>query len=106
VSLAEDVRAEIRLALRVTGTSQAELARTLGLSTKHVSQVLTGKAALSLDLAEAMLGALGLQMTVRARALMGGRGGRPGGRGMLRTSPGTPLGGIATPAEPPHQPER
>jgi len=71
MSLAEDVRAEIRTALADTHTSQAELSRTLGLSTKHVSQVLTGRAALSLELAEAMLAALGRQMTVRAREIKG-----------------------------------
>jgi transcriptional regulator with XRE-family HTH domain len=71
VSLAEDVRAEIRTALHDTRTSQAELSRRLGLSTKHVSRVLTGRAALSLELAEAMLAALGRQMTVRAREIKG-----------------------------------
>jgi transcriptional regulator with XRE-family HTH domain len=69
MSLAEDVRAEIRLALRVTGTSQVELSRRLGLSTKHVSQVLTGRAALSLELAEAMLAAVGRQMAVRTHEI-------------------------------------
>ena len=67
MSLAEDVRAEIRTALHDTHTSQAELSRRLGMSTKHVSQVLTGRAALSLDLAEAMLAAVGRQMTVRTK---------------------------------------
>ena len=66
MTFAENVRAEIRTALHDTRTSQAELSRTLGMSTKHVSQVLTGKAALSLELAEAMLGALGYRVAVRA----------------------------------------
>jgi plasmid maintenance system antidote protein VapI len=71
MTLADEVRAEVRTALHETRTSQAELSRTLGLSTKHVSQVLTGKAALSLELAEAMLAAVGRQMTVRTRETKG-----------------------------------
>jgi len=65
-SLAGDLRGEILVALHTTSTSQAELARRLGLSNKHVSQVLTGKAALSCDLADAMLAAMGRRPVVRA----------------------------------------
>ena len=73
MTLAEDVRAEIRTALHDTRTSQAELSRTLGLSTKHVSRVLTGKSALSFELAEAMMSALGRQMTVRVKVAAASR---------------------------------
>jgi plasmid maintenance system antidote protein VapI len=69
VSLAEDVRAEIRLALRIADVSQAELARHIGVSTNHVSRVLTGQQALSIDLAEAMLSAVGRQMIVRTKEI-------------------------------------
>jgi plasmid maintenance system antidote protein VapI len=65
-SLAGDLRGEILVALHTTSTSQAELARRLGLSNKHVSQVLTGKAALSCDLADAMLAAMGRRPVARA----------------------------------------
>ena len=69
MSLAEDVRAEIRLALRIADVSQAELARHIGVSTNHVSRVLTGQQALSIDLAEAMLSAVGRQMIVRTKEI-------------------------------------
>ena len=65
MSLAGDLRGEILVALHTTGTSQAELARRLHLSQKHVSQVLTGKAALSADLADLMLAAMGRRPVVR-----------------------------------------
>ena len=65
MTLADEVRAEVRTALHETRTSQAELARRLGMSSKHVSRVLTGNAAMTLGLADAMMGALGGVMTVR-----------------------------------------
>lgn len=46
------------------GFSQAFIAVRLGLSQKHVSQVLTGKAGLSFDLAERMLAAMGRQLEI------------------------------------------
>jgi transcriptional regulator with XRE-family HTH domain len=67
MSLAGDVRWEIRLALALNNVSQAELARRLGLSKKHVNQMLTGKTAVSLDMAEQMLGAVGWTLLVSAR---------------------------------------
>jgi len=65
MSLAGDLRGEILVALHSAGTSQAELARRLHLSNKHVNQVLLGKAALSCDLADLMLGAMGRRVVVR-----------------------------------------
>jgi len=65
MSLADDLRGEILVALHSTSTSQAKLARRLHLSQKHVSQVLTGKAALSCDLADLMLDAMGRRLVVR-----------------------------------------
>lgn len=73
MSLAEDVRAEVRLALRVADVSQAELARRTGISSNHISRVLTGQQSLSLDLAEAMLAAVGWQMIVRTKATTASR---------------------------------
>lgn len=57
-------RNEILGALAATGTTQGALALMLGLSEKHVSQVLTGRSGLSFDLAERMLGALGRRLVV------------------------------------------
>lgn len=50
---AEDcLRQQVRSALGYAGISQAEAARQLGLSTKHMSQMLTGRATLTLGWAE------------------------------------------------------
>lgn len=64
--LADGVRKQIRLALAVADVSQAELGRRLGVSSKHVSQMLTGKSAISLDMAERMLGEVGWTLEVSA----------------------------------------
>jgi transcriptional regulator with XRE-family HTH domain len=71
MTLAEDVRAEIRLALRVADVSQAELARRIGISTNHASRVLTGQQALSMELADAMLAAVGREWVSRTREVKG-----------------------------------
>ena len=41
----------LRAALNLEGVSQAQLARATGLTTKHVNQLMTGKVALSVDVA-------------------------------------------------------
>jgi len=64
--LAAEVREQIRLALRIADVSQAELCRRLGLSEKHVSQMLTGRAPISLDMAERMLGEIKWELEVAA----------------------------------------
>src|SRR5450755_4619492 len=64
MGLADGIRGEILVTLHATSTSQAELARRLHLSNKHVNQVLRGKAALSCDLADLMLGAMGRRVVV------------------------------------------
>ena len=66
-SLADEVREQIRLALRITDVSQAELGRRLGISPKHISQMLTGRVAISLDMAERILSAVGYTLVVSAR---------------------------------------
>ncbi len=63
------VREAILAALQDQGVTQAELADRVGRSEKHVSQVLTGAAGLSFDLAELMLAELGQQLAVGATAL-------------------------------------
>lgn len=63
-SLADGVRSAIGGALAETATTQAMLARRLGVTQKHVSEVLTGRAGLSMDLADAMLAAMGRRVVV------------------------------------------
>ncbi|MEU9014289.1 helix-turn-helix transcriptional regulator [Streptomyces sp. NPDC048479] len=53
MSSAEDsLRTQVRAALDHARVSQAEACRQLDLSTKHMSEMLTGKATLTLDWAE------------------------------------------------------
>jgi plasmid maintenance system antidote protein VapI len=50
---AEDsLRGQVRAALEAVGVSQASVAWELGVSTKHLCQMLTGQAPLSLEWAE------------------------------------------------------
>lgn len=55
----DQARAAILDALTVAGITQAELSRRVGITPKHTSGVLTGRAGLSFDLAEEMLHACG-----------------------------------------------
>lgn len=59
MSYADEMRQEIRGTLEYLGATQGWLARRVGWSEKHVSAILTGKAGLSMDAAEMMLGACG-----------------------------------------------
>lgn len=54
-SAEESLRAQVRAALEATRISQAAAARELGVSTKHLCQMLTGRAPLSLEWAEQIL---------------------------------------------------
>ncbi|QIP87606.1 helix-turn-helix transcriptional regulator [Streptomyces sp. Tu 2975] len=64
---AEDqLRSQVRAALERTNISQAEAARQLGLSTKHMSQMLTGRATLTLDWAERIVALCGMRIVVLA----------------------------------------
>lgn len=57
---AEDaLRAQVRSALHAAGLSQAEAARQLGVSTKHLNMMLVGSATLTLTWAEGLLGLCG-----------------------------------------------
>ena len=60
------VKEAIRRALRADGATQADLARHLGVSQKHVSQVLSGKVPGSPAFIEAMAEACGLALTAEA----------------------------------------
>jgi len=62
---AEDVlRALVLAALRNAGLSQAEAARRLDVSTKHLNQMLTGRVPLTLAWAEDLLGLCGQRLTL------------------------------------------
>jgi transcriptional regulator with XRE-family HTH domain len=63
----EQLRAHVRAALEAAGLSQAEAARQLGLSYKHMSQMLTGSATLTLTWAEGILGLCGQSLVIGTR---------------------------------------
>lgn len=50
--LHDGLRQDVRAALKAAGLSQAQVARSLGTSTKHLNQMLTGKARLTLKWVE------------------------------------------------------
>lgn len=58
------LRTQVRAALSAVSLSQAEAARRLGLSQKHVSQMLTGRAPLSLEWAERLLALCGMRLVI------------------------------------------
>jgi hypothetical protein len=65
---AEDqLRAHVRAALAAARLSQAEAARQLSLSTKHLSQMLTGQSTLTLTWAEGLLGLCGMSLVIDTR---------------------------------------
>lgn len=66
-SAEEQLRAHVRGALIRAGISQAEACRQLGLSTKHMSQMLTGRVPLSLTWAEGIIGLCGLDLVIDVR---------------------------------------
>lgn len=66
-SAEEQLRVHTRAALEAAGLSQAEVARQLGLSTKHLCQMLTGHATLSLTWAEGILGLAGQSVVIGTR---------------------------------------
>lgn len=61
-----DLRAQVKAALTTTHISQAEAARRLGLSAKHMSHMLTGRATLTLDWADRILTLCGMTLAVAA----------------------------------------
>ncbi|MFE9844725.1 hypothetical protein [Streptomyces goshikiensis] len=58
------LRRHVHNALAVTGTSQAEAARQLNLSTKHMSQMLTGHATLTILWADRILALCGMRLVI------------------------------------------
>ncbi|MGW6578910.1 helix-turn-helix domain-containing protein [Streptomyces globisporus] len=61
-----DLRAQVKAALTTARISQAEAARQLDLSTKHMSQMLTGRATLTLDWADRILTLCGMTLAIAA----------------------------------------
>lgn len=60
----QQIRDAVKAALAATGTSQSDLARQLGMTRQHVSQVLLGHRRMTFDLAEKMTWALAIPFTV------------------------------------------
>jgi plasmid maintenance system antidote protein VapI len=63
----EQLRTQVRSALIHAEISQAEAARRLGLSNKHVNQMITGRAPLTLFWAERILALCGVRVIVGFR---------------------------------------
>lgn len=61
------VREALRSALMEQEMTQAELAARLGVTQKHISQVLSGKTGLSFDFAERVGSVLGVMLNVEVR---------------------------------------
>lgn len=61
------LRALVRQALTDARISQAEVARQLGVSTKHLSHMLTGRAHLTLTWAEGILGLCGMNLQLAVK---------------------------------------
>lgn len=66
-SAEEQLRTHVRAALEAAGISQAEACRQLGVSTKHLCQMLTGRATLTLTWAEGLLGLAGHSLVIGTR---------------------------------------
>ncbi|MFH8336930.1 helix-turn-helix domain-containing protein [Streptomyces sp. AM6-12] len=60
----EQLRSHARSALIHAHISQAEAARRLGLSTKHLNQMITGRAPLTLAWAERILALTGMHIVI------------------------------------------
>jgi plasmid maintenance system antidote protein VapI len=65
--IANSLRAVLADELRAARVSQAEAARRLGISAKHMSQMLTGRAPLSLAWADEIAAVCGRELVVGTR---------------------------------------
>lgn len=61
------LRLEVRDCLKAAGLSQAQAARTLGISTKHMSQMLMGKAPMSIVWAGRIAGLTDRELLILSR---------------------------------------
>jgi plasmid maintenance system antidote protein VapI len=66
MNLADAMRDELRACIARAGISQAEVSRHLGITTKHMSQMLTGKAPISLDMAQDIAVVCGREIRIRS----------------------------------------
>ncbi len=64
MSAEQALRTQVAAALLTHGISQAEAARRLGLSNKHMNQMLTGRAVLTLPWAERILALTGMRLVI------------------------------------------
>jgi plasmid maintenance system antidote protein VapI len=72
-SASEDrLRIEVRRAIADAGLTQRAIANELGLTEKHVSQMLTGKAHLSLDWADRIAKLCGRRVSVKLTSAKAG----------------------------------
>lgn len=62
--LQDALREEVKAALQGAGLTQAQVARSLGVSPKHINQMLTGKAVLTLEWAERIAALCGREVRV------------------------------------------
>ena len=62
----DSMRAQVKAAIDAAGLTDAEVGRRLGVTAKHVSQMLTGKAALTIGWAEKILALCGQRLEIRA----------------------------------------
>ncbi|MGW1160403.1 helix-turn-helix domain-containing protein [Streptomyces sp. NPDC002519] len=60
----QDLRTQVAAALLANGISQAEAARRLGLSNKHLNQMITGRAVLTIPWAERILALTGMRLVI------------------------------------------
>jgi transcriptional regulator with XRE-family HTH domain len=60
----DDLRDQVRAAIAAARISQAEIARRLNLTPKHLSHMLTGRATLTLGWAEAIAAVCGLRIVI------------------------------------------
>ncbi|MEU6709954.1 helix-turn-helix transcriptional regulator [Nonomuraea sp. NPDC046802] len=71
MTLQDDLRSLLAGELRAAGLSQAEVARKLGITAKHMSHMLTGRAPLSLAWADEIAALCGRELVIGSRVLPG-----------------------------------
>lgn len=64
MSAMRGLRLQVASALALSNISQAQAARDLGLSNKHLNQMITGRAVLTLDWAERILALCGMRLVI------------------------------------------
>jgi transcriptional regulator with XRE-family HTH domain len=67
VTAEDTLRAQTRATLKASGISQAEACRRLGISTKYMSQMLTGRAPLTLPWAERIVALCGRRIVTAVK---------------------------------------